>query len=677
MVFAALYAFTLDNGLRSGELAGGDLITHQYAQVQGRPSNAPGYPLYTMGGWLWFRAGRALLGADANPIHILSSYSTLWALMALALLYAICIEVIGRVRRRAGDAVDGRVLPGWALALLVTAFYGLTYFFWYYAVTSEQYTSSVAWTLAVVLLAFRWERGGQDRMVVGLALLMGVGLAHQVTVLAIAPPLAWFILSRGLPAREGDEGGEGVLRLHSAARTTGRLRSAQDAFRDVLPAGTPDTAAQADEERSILSGGRTQCGRSRRSAIPARLLPALLLAAALPLLSYAFIYLRGAQHPEWRGAGEWTSTAQWFLSFISTGQGRGELTWSLTPFFTAEFPALIWREMTWPGLLAGLAGMAALGRRRALFFYATIAVYLVFCWIDRLGNWYQVIMPVYALLAIGLAAGAAWLEARVPRGVRSPVAALVVLALLALAVCRGAASYGRANASNRPDDTGLAPGWAILADDPPGGTPIFATQEEALSLQYLAQIWGRRPDLVTVDSRAARARIGDAAIAVTRAALPLVPAEVNADSRYSALGQTLTWTYLAPRRELPAGLATWGYEFGGVIRLAGGRVKTNAATGDLVVTLVWQALAEPEEDWSVSVRLTQGGAELAQVDHVHPVSGAYPTSRWAAGEVVADAYAFAVPPGAEPSGLTVILYRTLADGSFTNLDVARLPLPAP
>jgi hypothetical protein len=50
LAFAALYLFTLDNGLRPGELEGGDLITHQYAQVQGRPSNAPGYPLYTMGG---------------------------------------------------------------------------------------------------------------------------------------------------------------------------------------------------------------------------------------------------------------------------------------------------------------------------------------------------------------------------------------------------------------------------------------------------------------------------------------------------------------------------------------------------------------------------------------------------------------------------------------------------
>ena len=41
---AALYLLTLDNGFAPGELVGGDLITHQYAQVEARPSNAPGIP---------------------------------------------------------------------------------------------------------------------------------------------------------------------------------------------------------------------------------------------------------------------------------------------------------------------------------------------------------------------------------------------------------------------------------------------------------------------------------------------------------------------------------------------------------------------------------------------------------------------------------------------------------
>ena len=140
-----LYAITLDNGLQPGELLGGDLITHQYAQVEARPSNAPGYPLYTLGGWLWFHGIRAALeslgDAAPNPLPILSSYSTLWALLALWLLYEISCRVTVTHRWPAGN---------WPLAALLAAFYAVTYFFWYYAATTEQYTSAIAQTLSLI-----------------------------------------------------------------------------------------------------------------------------------------------------------------------------------------------------------------------------------------------------------------------------------------------------------------------------------------------------------------------------------------------------------------------------------------------------------------------------------------------------------------------------------------------
>jgi len=590
--FAGLYLLTLDDGLRPGELEGGDLITHQYAQVQGRPSNAPGYPLYTMGGWLWFRAGRTLLGTDHNPIQILSSYSTLWALVALALLYSLCL----RVTRR-----------NWPVAALATAFLGLTYFFWYYAVTTEQYTSSVAWTLAVLLLAFRWEETRQDDYLLGLALLTGIGLAHQVTVLAILPPVLWFVL-------------------------------------------------------------RTEPGVIRRG----RLIGSALLLMILPLLSYIYIYVRGAQHPEWRGAGQWDSTWAWFLSFVSTGQGRGELTWSLQPFLTPGFPSLIWGEMTWPGLLAGLAGFAALGRRRAALLYATVIIYIVFCWVDRQGNWYQVIMPVYALLALGIAAGADWVMRR-SRSRR--VTAVVTVLLIALVIYRGAASFGRADASNRPDDTALAPGWAILADDPPPGTAVLGTQPESLSLGYLTEIWGQRSDLRRISSAEARELLDGPGFAVTEAALPLVPTEVDPNARYSALGRTLSWVRLEPITEIPPGLLPWRQAFGDDILLAGGKATRNHATGEEVITLAWQAAGTPDHDWSISVRLVQAGSEITQMDRQHPVSGAYPTTRWLPGEVVADAYPFVLPAGTVPDAVTIVVYRRAADGGFFNVDSATFPLP--
>ena len=629
--FAALYLFTLDDGLRPGELEGGDLITHQYAQVQGRPSNAPGYPLYTMGGWLWFHLGRLILGRDHNPLPILASYSTLWALVALWLMYRLILEVTrgqgqphddvgGDAQKRSENETESGC---WPIAAAVTAFYGLTYFFWYYAVTTEQYTSAVAWTLAVVLLAFRWERERRDGYLLALAFLMGVALAHMVTLLFIAPPLLWFVL-------------------------------------------------------------RTEPKLVRRP----RLMAGVIALALLPLLSYIYVYVRGAQHPEWRGAGQWASTGQWFLSFLSTRQGRDELTWSLRPFLTPEFPALIWRELTWPGLIAGVLGIAAIGRRRAIMLYATLAIYLAFCWIDRLGNWYQVIMPAYALLAVGLGAGAGWLWRRIGergasgRGVRVARGA-ILLGLAALVIYRGVVSYPRADSSHRAEDTGLQPGWAILADDPPAGTAVLGTLGETLALNYLTEIWGVRPDVRSVTSAQAQKLLAEGApLAVTEAALPLVPAEVSPTAHYSALGRTLVALNASPTRHLAQSGATalgelrpWLHDFGGELQLQAGRIGVDRATGETVALLIWQALAPPSQDWAVSVRLLQGGQEIAQLDREHPVSGAYPTSRWAPGEVVADAYPFALPPGAAPDGIKIVVYRKLADGSFVNLDVAQFPLP--
>jgi Protein O-mannosyl-transferase TMEM260-like len=638
--FAILYLVTLDNGLRPGELEGGDLITHQYAQAQGRPSNAPGYPLYTMGGWFWFHLGRAILGQGHNPVPILSSYSTLWALLALWLLYRLILEITDR-----GDGGN------WPVAVLVTAFYGVTYFFWYYAVTTEQYTSAVAWTLAVIYFVFRWERKRLDRILLAIALLVGVGLAHMVTVLFVVPPLLWFLL-----------------------------------------------------------------GAEPRLVRRPRFIAAAIAVAILPLLSYAFVYFSGAAHPEWQGAGQWPSTWQWFWSFLSTRQGRGELTWSLAPFLTAEFPALMWREMTWPGLLLGLLGLAALGRRRAIFLYATVAIYLVFSWVDRLGNWYQVIMPVYAILAVGIAGAAGWAWQRGSRGTPSGerrsggadpfrercteqgsrgteeqrsgslraaqiLTVLVVVVLGALVIYRGVSSYQIADSSNRPGDTGLAPGWAILADQPPEGVRILATTPEALALDYLAEIWGVRPDVRTVTTSQAREILaaGFPMLAATEAVLPLVREEVSPDAHYSALGGRLIEVRKVPADSLPgAGLAwreqPWAHDFGGLLKLTDGRARRDAETGETVVLLAWQASSGLTENWSVSVRLTEGSRELAQVDREHPVAGAYPTSLWSPGEVVGDAYTFALPAGVVPDGVTVIVYRSMSDGTFTNLDITRLPL---
>ena len=224
-----------------------------------------------------------------------------------------------------------------------------------------------------------------------------------------------------------------------------------------------------------------------------RLLARCLALALLPLLSYAYVYIRGAAHPEWWGSGTWRNAQEWFLAFLGTQQGRDEMTWALGPL-TAEFPGLILWEMSAVGLALGLAGWWLLGRRRGGFLFASLAIYLAFSYVDRFGNWYQVFMPVYPLLAMGIAVTAhrAWAKAG-----RSSSARLwrgaIVLGLALLAASRLVDPDPRAFQRDRPDDNGLLPGWALLSDQPAAGATVVGDGDQFVSLEYLTEIWGRGP----------------------------------------------------------------------------------------------------------------------------------------------------------------------------------------
>jgi hypothetical protein len=681
-----LYLLTLDTGLRPDELRGGDLITHQYAQAQARPGNAPGYPLYTMGGWLWFRLTGVLFAWALNPIQRLSSYSTLWALVALLVLYHLVL----------------RVTRGhWPVAALATLFYGVTYFFWYYSVTTEQYTSAVLQTLLIVWLAFRWEDTlsalpeadvgqvsipaadthgkaphhsfglseasqdppvGQvsipataaDRYLFWMALVVGTCLANLVTVLFILPPLVWFVLSR-------------------------------------------------------------QPGILRRPGLMARLAGL----ALLPLISYAYVYWRGAGHPEWRGQGNWTGTWAWFVDFLTTHQGRDELAPGLTlgRFFTGEFPALIWGELTVVGLAGALAGLWCLGRRRAVLVGATLAIYLVFCWADRFGNWYQVIMPAYPLMVLALAAGASALTTSAvgpvsthagvgghgkppynPPRPRAAVAHVVLIGMLMLVAYRFALSLPRANQSWRPEDTGLDPGWAVLADAPQAGAVVIAENEEWLALNYLTVVWDAQPAIHPQPLCRPEPPQGTppgSATYLTRRAALADPACLADRHRYAA-GAELILAQTEPERVVPPSAQTVDLTLGDGMKVVGyeasempqpwsgalGRATSGALRWRL--SLYWQAEAPLAADYAVSVRPQQRGQPIAGddgqpliQDH-QPVWNAHPTSHWQTGEVVRDDFVLTLPSGGRPDGAQIVVYRAvphaLGSTTFETLGEAHLAL---
>jgi hypothetical protein len=587
-----LYLVTLDNGLEPWQLTGGDLITHQYAQAQLRFANAPGYPLYTILGWLWFQVGRATLWPFFNPTEILSLFSTIWGLGTLAVLYILLLEVAER---------------NWAVAALTTFFYGTTFFFWYYSIASEEYAAAVLQTGLMILFAFRWERTRQDRYLLWLALMVGLALANLITVLLALPALLFFVL-------------------------------------------------------------RSEPGLVRRG----RLIGKAALLALLPLLSYGYVYVRGAQHPEWWGEGQWSSALAWFVDFLTTRQGRGELSWSLGGW-GPEPLTHVWAELTVVGLVAGLLGIAFLGRRRGGLLYGIILGYVPFVYLDRFGNWYQAMMPLYFIGAVGVGVLAHRAWRRFPGWPR----AVVLLGLVVLTINRLWVNFPLADQRDKAVDTALEPGRAILADQPPVGAVISGSYEENLSLDYLTKVWGERSDLrvVITDDFLQMWQEGEGNLFLTGDSAGFVLPQLEGRPSLSSAGLRLIEV-----RQRPGGAPAEMEErvetaIGDGLLLVG--YDRLPVTGGLHLALYWQAERVPSADYAVSVRPTARGellyhdGALVQEDHAHPVWGFYPTSRWVQGEVVRDDYLVTVPAGLEYDGAAVVVYR-VTDDRFEDLGTVHL-----
>ena len=101
-----------------------------------------------------------------------------------------------------------------------------------------------------------------------------------------------------------------------------------------------------------------------------------------------------------------------------------------------------------------------------------------------------------------------------------------------------------------------------------------------------------------------------------------------------------------------------GASFGGEIALLG--YTLSEADAGWVLELVWQAETQPAADYTVFVHVlnADGTCCLWQADAM-PRGGAYPTSRWRAGEVVTEAYTITLPGGvaAGAYAVEVGLYR--------------------
>jgi hypothetical protein len=359
----------------------------------------------------------------------------------------------------------------------------------------------------------------------------------------------------------------------------------------------------------------------------------------------------------------------------------------------------MWQELTWFVFFGGLLGLAFLGRRRAIFLYSTLIIYFVFSWGYRFGNWFQVIVPAYPIFIIGFVAGINRISSFIKNQEISISRFTVQISrftfyvlLMGLLLYRFTTNLPRANQRNLPIDTGLDPGWAILADNPASPALISGDFAERVALQYLKTIWSIAPLIYPTDAGdfAPPPGVEPDSVYISRRAMAMTSGIIQPGEVYpQAVGEQLIALWPAPRTELPDKAVPLDINYGNRLKLVGWE---QLETGDLLpqgvasrlqganwkIALYWQTSGTLAEDYTMSVRpLSEGqiifvDGEAVIQDH-QPVWGSYPTSRWMPAEIVRDVYALSLPAGVNPEAVQIVVYRATEAG-FENLAEAIVSL---
>jgi hypothetical protein len=99
-------------------------------------------------------------------------------------------------------------------------------------------------------------------------------------------------------------------------------------------------------------------------------------------------------------------------------------------------------------------------------------------------------------------------------------------------------------------------------------------------------------------------------------------------------------------------------------------------SGDIAhLRLYWQAITRPEQAYKVSLRLLDDAGQVwAQADQ-EPLHGAYPTTRWQAGDLVADDFDLPLAPGTPPGEyrLAMVVYAVPTGQALAVLDAQHHP----
>lgn len=602
-----------------------------------------GYPLYSV-------AGSALVTllrlVGVSPAAGASLVSLLWAVLGAAAVAALAAAL----GARAGPAVVG------ALA------YGLSTSAWINGSIAEVHSLTMLFTALCLWLAVRYDRRGDRRDLVWLALAFVHGVLHMRAVLFLAPALVLLVAPRA---------------------------------RAIARAWRPLAAV------AVLSP---------------------LVYLYLPLREWMGATWTFGQTRTWRGF--WTmvldtkadrivrppaDAAEWVQRLRTVaGLLHDDLAWPLLALGLAGVCAVVALERRW---------RAATALTLAWLPYAALCLVI---WEGKVSDALLAVkLPVSLVAGVGLALGLTWVAVRL-----GAAAGRVALVAVALAVAAGAVRSHR-TIRPIVADTSLAP-LVADADRLSIAAPSAAPTAGRRAPVTLAALWGHsywalayaqgyqgRVDGVTlVDHNADVGAIARREMLLTPGATltvldaawwherlgPVHPeavapgivwlrrgARAADDGSIAGLDEGLGWSRRladaaagAFPNAWPPGGAGAPFAVNDALTLAAADVRCPA--GDpttVVVTLDWRAARPPGRDEAVAVHVVAAPDDrvVAQADRAVPVEGWRPTTGWLPGERVRDMIAVPAADGAR-AAVRVTAYRGDGAGGFANGAWLRLPLPA-
>jgi len=564
-----------------------------------------GYPLYTFTGSLWVTLLRPL---GIRPAAGASLFSALWGAVAVGLMVLLALDL-------------GVPAPTALLASLVAS---LSRSVWVYSSLAEVNSTTMALSLATLLLALSFGRSGARRDLLALTLAFTQGVAHQRANLLLAPAVIVLILPK-----------IGVLRRHLLPMLGVALLAPLTYL--YLPLRAWQGAEWTFSQPGTWQGFRailTDTKVTRIVAVPAGL-------------------------------------TQW----LARAKGTTQLLDDDLPM-----PLLIVG-------LAGVAVLALRGRRRqglaliliALAYWALAMV----IWEGRVSDALLAAkVPVVYVAGLGLALGAGELERTWPR-LRPGVLACLALVCGLLFVAHRPMVLG---ITRDPSAERVIATVGQVELDPDRPTTFMALWgHDYWALTYAQAYRHQLPGLSLVDHNADFGTIlerGDRLLTLDRTFYhrPLSWWEQQAGAGHltSAGPEVVEIARMPPlsQHDVPSGPRL---DLDNGLGVASASVERHR--DELRLTVYWQAERAVDEDYAVAVHLLahdppRGPADiLQQADSRHPVGGWYPTSRWGAGEIVRDDYVMPVPPGAEPVALRLGMYLVDPQGQFVNSEWLTLPVP--